>query len=179
MCAQPAADMAEIVAREKSLFDSMPDQPAKIVEELQREMIRANRYVRPLSVVAFGAELAQGGSRSAAEARRTQLLRRLQSRAGSVLRQSDHFGRLDEDAVLVVLPETDHRGAEIVAEKLLAGGNTPNMIAQAKKTLSRVFVGWAQMSESDCDVAEFVERLRTEAMDFDAFSSRPLTILNG
>ncbi|MEO1330060.1 MAG: hypothetical protein AAFW46_10390 [Pseudomonadota bacterium] len=161
-----------ILAREEQIYSSAPEDAPKIVEELQREMIRSNRYGRPLSYVMFGVELADTKSKSAAEARCTQLLRRVQARAGSVLRQSDHFGRLDECSVLVVLPETDDQGAEIVAQKLLAGGNTPGLVAQARKLLKRIYVSWRGMTEESCDVAALLAEMREKGVDFDAFVQR-------
>lgn len=171
---QPDVDLT--IQREQSLFNSVDADASKIVFELQREMIRANRYQRPLSVVLFGTEVNDGAARNTAMGRRTQLLRRVQARAGAVLRQTDHFGRLDEAAVLVVLPETDAMGAEIVAQRLLAGGNTPLLIAQARKSLSRIFVSWREVTPEDCDVARFLNEMDEAGLEFDEFASRPVVL---
>ena len=168
--AEAHASMEQMEAREKLIFETLPGDASKIVEELQREMIRANRYRRPLSMVMIGVEFDSGAKTArAAEANCTQLLRRVQSRAGSVLRQSDHFGRLDDKAVLVVLPETDGVGAQIVAQKLLAGGNLQNLVVKARKVQLRFAVEWRQMDEDLCDVAALLDSMKSSATEFEDF----------
>ncbi len=168
-----------LLERERELLDSLPENAAKIVEELQREMIRAHRYGRPMSCVMFGVDLRDAVGKNVGAERRTQLLRRIQNRAGTVLRQSDYFGRVDDSAVLVVLPETDEVGAEIVAQKLLAGGNTPNLIGQSAKFFDRVFVSWRELEIDDCNIARFLDMMRDIGLDFAEFARRPMATFSG
>jgi diguanylate cyclase (GGDEF)-like protein len=89
-----------------------------VMERLEDELGRARRYERRLSCAlidvdglarvndAVGVDAGDAVLRSAAGAVRAQL------------RRSDSVGRLRDDELLVVLPETDEAGARVISERL-------------------------------------------------------------
>jgi GGDEF domain-containing protein len=80
--------------------------PAAIADLARREIERAERYRRVLSLAVI--ELPAG------DARETALARHL----GAALRGPDAAGRLDEGGLLLVLPETPRGGAEACIRRL-------------------------------------------------------------
>jgi GGDEF domain-containing protein len=80
--------------------------PAAIADLARRELERAERYRRVLSLAVI--ELPEGDAREAA------LVRRL----SATLRGPDAVGRLDAGGLLILLPETPRGGAEACIRRL-------------------------------------------------------------
>lgn len=111
---------AQAAAEAQALTDELTGVGTRrfVLERLADELGRARRYGRALSCALLdldglarvnGAVGADGGDavlRGAANAVRAQL------------RRSDAVGRLRDDELLVVLPETDGAGARVIAERL-------------------------------------------------------------
>jgi GGDEF domain-containing protein len=81
---------------------------------LEEESLRARRYGRKLSLIAI--RLSRESSHGSFP--RQHLLETLSSIASQNLRASDLPGLGESNEYLVLLPETDRAGAEIVAERL-------------------------------------------------------------
>jgi diguanylate cyclase (GGDEF)-like protein len=112
--ASPASDMA---ATDEIM--GIPNRH-RFLQLMRRELIRASRYQRPLSLLAvrvdrFATVVADHGA-AVADA----VLRATAATIVADLRASDSFGRLDHDTFGICLPETDAPAAVTVAERVVA-----------------------------------------------------------
>jgi diguanylate cyclase (GGDEF)-like protein len=93
----------------------------RFLEQLAREVRRAQRHGRPLSVLLLRIlnveELRGRYGRFLAE----QLLRQVASRLDDAMRDTDFLGASREDGFAAILVETDQSGAERAEERLLTG----------------------------------------------------------
>jgi diguanylate cyclase (GGDEF)-like protein len=92
----------------------------RFLQLMRRELIRASRYGRPLSLLAvridrFAAVIDDHGTVVA-----DAVLRAMAATIVADLRASDSFGRLDHDTFGICLPETDAPDAAVVAERVVA-----------------------------------------------------------
>ncbi len=92
-----------------------------MMEQLPRELERCRRYGNPLSVIMCDIDhfkqVNDQRGHSAGDDVLQQFVTRMQK---SIRSNSDWIARLGGEEFLVVLPETEHRGAMFVAEKLRA-----------------------------------------------------------
>lgn len=129
-----------------------------LLELLEREFLRARRYQRPLSLVyldldgfkavndAFGHLFGDGILRSAARS------------MAAVLRGTDVLARIGGDEFAVLLPETDVKGAEMVAVKLrraLLSATRPYGASLPPLTFS---AGICQLHEDDRTIDDLLAR---------------------
>jgi hypothetical protein len=80
-----------------------------ILRRLGEELERARRYDRPLSVVVAAPMLLPGEQTGALE------LEVAAAAARAVSRSTDLLGWLGSDGILIIMPETELRGAEVAA----------------------------------------------------------------
>ncbi len=129
-----------------------------LLELLEREFLRARRYQRPLCLVyldldgfksvndAFGHLFGDGILRSAARS------------MAAVLRGTDVLARIGGDEFAVLLPETDVKGAEMVAVKLrraLLSATRPYGASLPPLTFS---AGICQLQEDDRTIDDLLAR---------------------
>jgi diguanylate cyclase (GGDEF)-like protein len=88
---------------------------------VEQESSRAVRYRRPLSVLVVEVDHAEHIHRDLGGAQLTELMRELAAVLGNTVRDTDTVGFLGSEGAprfAVVLPETDHDGALIAADKI-------------------------------------------------------------
>lgn len=89
-----------------------------ILEQLERELDRALRYRRPLTVAMADLDHFKGINDRYGHLAGDALLKRVAQAAAAGLRSTDSIGRYGGEEFLLVLPETDIAGAAAVAEKV-------------------------------------------------------------
>jgi diguanylate cyclase (GGDEF)-like protein len=89
-----------------------------ILEQLERELDRAARYHRPLTVAMADLDHFKEVNDRYGHLAGDALLKRVAQVAATGLRSTDSIGRYGGEEFLVVLPETDISGASAVAEKI-------------------------------------------------------------
>jgi diguanylate cyclase (GGDEF)-like protein len=91
---------------------------AYLMQHLPREMARAERYGRSLAVLDCEIDDAARVNEQSAGSVGDELLRGFVSCSAACIRKSDWLVRSGEKEFMIVLPETDERGARCVARKL-------------------------------------------------------------
>jgi len=89
-----------------------------ILEQLGKELERARRYHRPLTIAMADLDHFKEVNDSYGHLAGDALLKRVAQAAASGLRSTDWMGRYGGEEFLLVLPETDLEGAATVAEKV-------------------------------------------------------------
>jgi diguanylate cyclase (GGDEF)-like protein len=87
---------------------------------LDSELARSRRYGRPAAALLFGFDDYQGLRYQLGREACDGFLARVVQEMRSALRGADHLFRFDADEFVVVLPETDLKGARITADRLAA-----------------------------------------------------------
>jgi len=91
-----------------------------VSESLDREIQRADRFGRPLSLILLDLDGLKPINDSLGHLAGDAVLRYAAGRIRMVLRQIDAAARVGGDEFVILLPETDLAGAHLVAERLLA-----------------------------------------------------------
>jgi diguanylate cyclase (GGDEF)-like protein len=91
-----------------------------LMEALEREVARANRVGKPLSVARIDVDHFRDLNESLGHSLGDAVLRGLVSAAHDFKRDSDVFGRYGANEFLVIMPDTDLAGALIAGERLHA-----------------------------------------------------------
>jgi len=91
-----------------------------LVEALEREVSRADRVGKPLSVARLDLDRLRAVNEDYGHAAGDAVLRRFAAVAHGVIRDVDVFGRYGGKEFLLVMPDTDLKGALIAAERMRA-----------------------------------------------------------
>lgn len=135
-----------------------------ILEQLEREVARARRYQRPLTIGMVDLDEFKVVNERWGHLAGDTVLKRVAQTLSSGLRSSDLIGRYGGDEFLFLLPETDLAGAIAVADKVRAlvegmrvpmGGN-----ANAQSTVS---IGLCTLESISSEAASQTEALIQEA----------------
>ncbi len=114
-----------------------------LMKHLPREFERCRRYEHPLSVLVCDLDrfklINDGYGHEVGDA----VLRLFCQRATHELRASDWIARTGGEEFVVVLPETDHEGAKIVAEKIRASMAAKKVVLGANSFATTVSIGYA------------------------------------
>lgn len=89
-----------------------------ILEQLERELARAQRYRRPLAIALADLDHFKSINDRFGHLAGDLMLKRAAQTLSLALRSTDYVGRFGGEEFLVILPETDLEGAHAVAEKL-------------------------------------------------------------
>jgi diguanylate cyclase (GGDEF)-like protein len=89
-----------------------------ILDSLERELRRAKRFDRPLTVAMADLDHFKGVNDSYGHLTGDLALKQVAKALSSTLRESDQIGRFGGEEFLIMLTETDLAGARIVAEKV-------------------------------------------------------------
>lgn len=111
-------------------FDSLTGLPNRILltDRLQQAVAIATRGNAPLAVLMFDLDGFKSVNDTLGHAAGDALLKAVGARARGCVRASDTIGRLGGDEFLVILPETEARGAEQVGDKLVEAMAHPHRI---------------------------------------------------
>jgi two-component system cell cycle response regulator len=144
-----------------------------LMKHLPREFERCRRYEHPLSVLVCDLDrfklINDGYGHEVGDA----VLRLFCQRASHELRASDWIARTGGEEFVVVLPETDHEGAKIVAEKIRGAMAAKRVTLGANSFATTVSIGYSTAeSANDLNTFTHEELVRTaDAKMYEAKSS--------
>ena len=128
-------------------------------EALEREMSRAERYDRELSIVMFDIDFFKKVNDSHGHLAGDYVLRELASVVSKRARREEIFARYGGEEFLILLPETDKSGAMELAEQLRVLIASHSFIFEGERIPVTVSIGVATMSSGDKMLpAEFIKR---------------------
>ena len=122
------------------------------LELCEREMQRAQRYGRPMTVAIFDVDLFKRINDGFGHATGDRALRALAQTTQASLRETDHAGRLGGEEFGLLLPETDLAGATELAERLRAAIAAIRLEAGGRAVPLTVSIGLAGLSPADPSV---------------------------
>jgi diguanylate cyclase (GGDEF)-like protein len=116
---------------------------AQLKASLDGELARSRRYGRPAAALMFGFDDYQGLRQSLGRDGSDQYMAKLALEIRGSLRGADRLFRLAADEFVVLLPETDWKGARVAAERLKAVTDRVECVAPAGAMNPRIRVGGA------------------------------------
>lgn len=122
------------------------------LEQCEREMERARRYERPLTVAIFDVDLFKRINDGFGHAVGDEVLRAIAATTAAILRDSDLSGRLGGEEFGLLLPETDLAGALDLAERLRFAVATTQVSSGGRPLSATISIGVAAMSGDDISV---------------------------
>jgi diguanylate cyclase (GGDEF)-like protein len=122
-----------------------------VLERLTDELGRARRYHRPLSVALLDVDGLSRVNESVGTDGGDAVLRAVAAAVRAQLRRSDLAGRLRDDELLVVLPETDEAGARAIAERLRFAVASARVLHAGISLAATVSVGVATAGAGDAE----------------------------
>lgn len=134
---------------EMDMLTNIPNR-RKISEELDRELSRAHRHGHPLSVLLIDVDHFKRVNDDLGHETGDAALRGLASTLEASLRPSDRVGRWGGEEFVVLLPETDREGAQIVAERIRSAVEGAHILDERPITVS---IGIAASRRHDPDLA--------------------------
>lgn len=121
----------------------------------EKELNRARRYNRPLSVMLIDLDNFKTINDSLGHAAGDEVLKHLASLTSRNLRSNDIFGRLGGDEFAVITPELDSEAALILAERLREAMESPSSESSLDVTIS---IGVASVLPSDASIDDILKR---------------------
>jgi diguanylate cyclase (GGDEF)-like protein len=129
-----------------------------MVEQLDREFLRARRYRRPLSLLYLDLDGFKSFNDRFGHLFGDEILRSVATNARAVLRSTDLLARIGGDEFAVLLPETALEGAEKVAAKLHKALSSYSQHLGPAVTPLSFCAGVSQIRESDSSVDDLLSR---------------------
>ncbi len=120
-----------------------------LYEALEREIIRARRHDRPLSVLMFDIDFFKRINDHYGHLAGDHVLRELAETVQARIRRDEVFARYGGEEFVIVLPETALEGATSLAETLRARVADHTFVFQGEKIPVTVSIGCALVKESD------------------------------
>ena len=123
-----------------------------------REVERAQRFNRPLSILFFDIDDFRDFNNTYNHATGNIILRVVSERCHTILRSVDVLGRFGGDEFVALLPETDIANAEAVARRMvdeIANIKIPTPFGEMSVTIS---IGISALSEENQNLAELIDR---------------------
>ena len=126
---QTLADMAAMALRNSQMYQALEELATfdsltgvvnrrALLQHLEDEWTRSRRYQRAISLVLFDIDHFKQVNDTYGHATGDRALQMVSAMAKQIIRTVDLLGRLGGDEFLLVLPETDARGALEIAERL-------------------------------------------------------------
>lgn len=113
---------AHATIQKQALTDALTGLPnhRAIIEQMENELARAQRFGRPLSLIFFDGDRFKRVNDTYGHGIGDVVLRELGERVGSVLRGGDTLGRFGGEEFVILLPEADLEQACLIAERIRA-----------------------------------------------------------
>lgn len=90
----------------------------KIMADLDMEIARMNRYSHPLSIIVFDIDLFKNINDTYGHTAGDIVLARVSAKIKELIRDIDLLGRIGGEEFLLIMPNTDKKGARILGERL-------------------------------------------------------------
>jgi diguanylate cyclase (GGDEF)-like protein len=120
-----------------------------LMKHLPREYDRCRRYGHPLSLLVCDLDRFKLINDGYGHETGDEVLRLFCQRATHELRSSDWIARTGGEEFVIVLPETDHAGAQVVAEKIRNAMASKQIVSGANNFLATVSVGYSTAETPD------------------------------
>lgn len=128
-----------------------------LFDSLEREIIRARRHDRPLSLLMFDIDFFKRINDHFGHLAGDYVLRELAEAVQSRIRRDEVFARYGGEEFVIVLPETNLEGARALAEDLRQKVAEHSFVFQGEKIPVTVSIGCALVRENDT-ATELIQR---------------------
>jgi diguanylate cyclase (GGDEF)-like protein len=128
-----------------------------LFEALEREIIRARRHERPLSLLMFDIDHFKSINDHYGHLAGDYVLRELADTVQSRIRRDEVFARYGGEEFVIVLPETPLEGAVALAESVRAKVEEHRFVFQGETMPVTISIGCALVGESDT-ATELIQR---------------------
>jgi diguanylate cyclase (GGDEF)-like protein len=129
-----------------------------LFEALDKELIRARRYERELSLVIFDIDFFKGINDQFGHLAGDHVLRELARVVQERIRRDEVFARYGGEEFVIVLPETGLQGALALAENLRQRVESHVFVFQNERIPVAISVGCAQLLKDDRTAAHLIQR---------------------
>ena len=129
-----------------------------LFEALDKELIRARRYERELSLVIFDIDFFKGINDQFGHLAGDHVLRELARVVQERIRRDEVFARYGGEEFVIVLPETGLAGALALAENLRQRVESHVFVFQNERIPVAISVGCAQLLKDDRTAAHLIQR---------------------
>ncbi|HET9958414.1 MAG TPA: GGDEF domain-containing protein [Polyangiaceae bacterium] len=129
-----------------------------LFEALEKELIRARRYERELSLVMFDIDYFKRINDQFGHLAGDYVLRELARVVQERIRRDEVFARYGGEEFVIVLPETGLGGALALAENLRKRVNSHGFVFQGDSIPVTISVGCAQLSKDDRTAPDLIQR---------------------
>lgn len=129
-----------------------------LFEALEREVIRARRHERELSVVMFDIDFFKRVNDQYGHLAGDYVLRELARVVQSRIRRDEVFARYGGEEFVIVLPETPLDGAAALAENLRARCEEHGFVFQGERMPVTISVGLALLNSQDKTATDVIQR---------------------
>ncbi len=138
------------------------------LEALEREMSRAQRYKRELAILLFDLDHFKNVNDTYGHLAGDYVLQALVRVVSSRARREEVFARYGGEEFVILLPETDKKGAKELAEQVRNRVDSYTFIFEGEEILITVSVGVAIMGQNPITPQEFIKKV--DAMMYQAKS---------
>jgi diguanylate cyclase (GGDEF)-like protein len=129
-----------------------------LFEALEKELMRARRYERDLSVLMFDIDYFKRINDQYGHLAGDHVLRELARIVQERIRREEVFARYGGEEFVIVLPETPLQGAAALAESLRARVANHGFVFQGERIPVTVSIGTALLGENDKVAADLIQR---------------------
>ena len=125
-----------------------------LMDALNRELSRARRHKRPLSVLMFDIDHFKQINDTYGHQAGDKVLMAISDTVSAILRREDIFGRYGGEEFIVVLPETTIEAAQAVAERIRQCVESMTVVHRGQTIVATVSVGYAAFdAESNPEIS--------------------------
>ena len=129
-----------------------------LFEALEKELMRARRYERDLSLLMFDIDFFKRINDQYGHLAGDHVLRELARIVQERIRREEVFARYGGEEFVILLPETPLPGAAALAESLRARGANHAFVFQGERIPVTVSIGTALLGENDKVAADLIQR---------------------
>jgi len=127
------------------------------IESLERELARAKRYGRALSLIMFDIDFFKGINDTYGHLAGDHILKELAQLVKGRTRSEEIVARYGGEEFVVLVPETDNAGATALAEQLRKLVEARTYSFEGEKIPVTISLGVASLTTQDWSVAEFIK----------------------
>jgi len=128
-----------------------------LLETLEKEISRARRYVRPLSLIMFDLDHFKKINDTFGHLAGDYVLREVAALVRGRIRRDEVFARYGGEEFAILLPETDLAGAQRVSEEIRGLVAQHHFVFERDSIPVTVSMGGAQLSDATKDIEAFIE----------------------
>ncbi|HLV66052.1 MAG TPA: GGDEF domain-containing protein [Polyangiaceae bacterium] len=129
-----------------------------LFEALEKELIRARRYERELSLIIFDIDFFKRINDQYGHLAGDHVLRELARVVQDRIRRDEVFARYGGEEFVIVVPETGLGGARALADDLRERVATHAFVFQGERIPVTISIGCAQLSKEDRAATELIQR---------------------